>query len=188
MPTFKIYTEQSVGFTSSTVEGSGEVELTDEEVRLLIDLIRENDGETDVEELELEDKYPDLYERLDDAYSDVAMDALWRFMVIEGYENNYYEEPDDVIETAEREYGFKFEYDEDDFIPERETEMDEDEFNEARSEAFYDWVDEYRQTLNEADEAMFLDTLFHIEPELDICDYEVEIPEEIITMAKEEKA
>ena len=159
MPTFKIETEQSLGFTHCcevTTGGSGEVEMTDEEVRQLIDLIRENDGETDVETLGLKEKYPDLYEKLDDAYRDVAIDALWRFLVIDGYENHYYEEPEGVIETAERDYGFKFEYDENDFIPEGETEMDEDEFNEARSEAFYDWVDEYRQTLNENDEAMVL--------------------------------
>lgn len=190
MPTFIINTEQSLGFThygEVTVEGSGEVELTDEEVLLLIDLIRNNDGETDVEELDLQEKYPDLYEKLDDAYRDVAIDALWRFLVIDGYENHYYEEPDDMIETAEREYGFKFEYDENDFIPEGETEIDEDEFYEARSEAFYDWVDEYRQTLDEADEAMFLDTLFHMELNLDFYDYEVEIPEEIIKIAKEQK-
>ena len=190
MPTFKIETEQSLGFTHCcevTTGGSGEVEMTDEEVRQLIDLIRENDGETDVETLGLKEKYPDLYEKLDDAYRDVAIDALWRFLVIDGYENHYYEEPEGVIETAERDYGFKFEYDENDFIPEGETEMDEDEFNEARSEAFYDWVDEYRQTLNENDEAMFLDTLFQMEPELDMYDYEVEIPEEIIKMARESR-
>ena len=190
MPTFKINTEQSLGFShygEVTVEGSGEVELTDEDVRLLIDLIRENDGESDVEKLELKEKYPDLYEKLDDAYRDVAIDALWRFNVIDAYENGDYEEPDDAIEIAEREYGFKFEYDENDFIPDGETELDEDELNDARIEAFYDWVDEYRQTLDEADEAMFLDTLFHIELNLDCYDYEVEIPEEIIKIAKEEK-
>ena len=93
MPTFKINTEQSLGFThygEVTVEGSGEVELTDEEVRQLIDLIRDNNGETDVEKLGLKEKFPDLYEKLDDAYSDVAIDALWRFHVIDGYENGDY--------------------------------------------------------------------------------------------------
>lgn len=189
MPTFKINTEQSLGFThygEVTVEGSGEVELTDEEVRQLIGLIRENNGETDVEKLGLKEKYPDLYEKLDDAYRYVAIDALWRFHVIDGYENGDYEEPDDAIEIAEREYGFKFEYDENDFIPEGETEMDEDEFNEARSEAFYDWVDEYRKTLNEKDEAMFLQTIFQMELYVDNYDYDLVIPEEIIKLAKEE--
>lgn len=190
MPIFKINTEQSMGFThygEVMIEGSGEVDLTDEEVRQLIELIRDNNGETDIEELELEEKYPDLYEKLDGAYRDVAVDALWRYLVIDGFENGYYEEPDDAIETAEQNYGFKFEYDENDFIPEGETEMDEDEFNDARSEAFYEWVDEYRKNLDEADEAMFLDEVFDIAPELDNYDYEIEIPEEIIEMAKEDQ-
>lgn len=148
------------------------MELTDEEVRQLIDLIRDNKGETDVEKLGSKEKYPDLYEKLDDAYSDVAIDVLWRFHIIDGYENGDYEEPDDAIDIAEREYGFKFEYDENAFIPEGETEMDEVGFNEARSESFYYWVDEYRETLNENDEAMFFNTLFHMEPELDMYDYD----------------
>jgi hypothetical protein len=191
MPIFKINTEQSMGFThygEVMIEGSGEVKLTDEEVRQLIELIRDNNGETDIEELELEEKYPDLYEKLNGAYRDVAVDALWRYLVIDGFENGYYEEPDDAIETAEQNYGFKFEYDENDFIPDGETEMDEDEFNEERNEAFYEWVDEYRKNLDEADEAMFLDEVFDIAPELDNYDYEIEIPEEIIKMAKKEKA
>ncbi len=180
-----------MGFThygEVMIEGSGEVKLTDEEVRQLIELIRDNNGETDIEELELEEKYPDLYEKLNGAYRDVAVDALWRYLVIDGFENGYYEEPDDAIETAEQNYGFKFEYDENDFIPDGETEMDEDEFNEERNEAFYEWVDEYRKNLDEADEAMFLDEVFDIAPELDNYDYEIEIPEEIIKMAKKEKA
>lgn len=189
MPTFKIKTEQSLGFShygEVTTGGSGEVDLTDEEVRQLIDLIRKNDGEKDVEKLGLKEKYPDLYEKLDDAYSDVAINALWRFHVIDGYENGDYETPDDAIEIAEREYGFKFEYDENDFIPEGETEMDEDDFIEAKSEAFYDWVDEYRKNLNENDEAMFLQTIFQMELYLDNYDYDLVIPEEIVKIAKEE--
>ena len=59
MLTFSTDTEISLGISHSgevTADGTGTVELTDEEVQQLIDLIRENGGETNVEILELEEK------------------------------------------------------------------------------------------------------------------------------------
>ncbi len=44
----------------------GYVELTSEEVKTLVDLIRDN-GTSNVEEIELEENYPDIFEKLDNA-------------------------------------------------------------------------------------------------------------------------
>ena len=43
----------------------GVVELSNKEVKQLVNLIIENDGETDVEEIELEEELPEIYEKLD---------------------------------------------------------------------------------------------------------------------------
>lgn len=77
MALYSIESEQFLGMSHSgavTVNGESAVELSDEEVDILVKLIKEN-GTTDVEELDLENLYPDIYEKLDDAYRDMAYDA-----------------------------------------------------------------------------------------------------------------
>ena len=187
MPTFPIDTESVLGISHSgevTAEGEGTVELTDEEVQQLIDLIRENGGETDVEKLELEEKYPEIYSKLDEAYREVARHAEYIHWVNEGYDNGWYDLS--VDESSERceEFGFHFEYNPDDFCDE-DGEIDEDALEEAKSDALDEWVDEYRGQLNDYEAALFLAEVFDLEPNDAVFDYEysVDIPQEIINMA-----
>ena len=87
MPIFNILTNSPLGVSHSgevTVSGEDSVHLTDEEVQQLIDLIRENGGETNVEKLNLEERYPEIYERLDEVYHDAASSAAFREWVIGG--------------------------------------------------------------------------------------------------------
>lgn len=199
MPIFSIYGEHSLGVSHSgeiNVGGEGEVELTDEEVQQLVQLIRENNGETDVEKLRLMQKYPEIYEQLNDAYGDAARSAEYNHWVIEGYENGYYEiSEEEAIAKCEEEYGYKFVFDKDKFLEEHEwydpdeiksvDDLDEDELYDAKVEAFSEWVEEYRSRVNEDEEAYFLATVFEIDVNLDGVDYTVEIPPEIVKMAKE---
>ena len=74
---YSIETDVCLGMShcgSVNAEGSGYVDLSDEEVKILVDLIREK-GTTDVEEMELEELHPEIFEKLDDAYREVASDA-----------------------------------------------------------------------------------------------------------------
>lgn len=199
MPVFNIYIEKSLGFSHSgevCASGDGDVELTDEEVKLLVDLIREKDGVTDVEELGLEETYPEIYEKLDDACGDIARSAEYNHWVIEGFENGWYEvDTDEAIAKCEESYGFKFVFDREKFLedyPGYDAEdvngvedVDEDDLSDVKTEAFYEWVDEYRGTLDEEAEVSFLSDVFGLEPEVDDVDYEVEIPVDIVKMAKE---
>ena len=57
-----------------TVDGESAVELSDEEVDILVRLIRENKT-TDVEELDLENLYPVIYDKLDTACYDMEYNA-----------------------------------------------------------------------------------------------------------------
>lgn len=198
MPTFNIYNEHSLGFThygEVRVEGQGTVELTDEEVQKLVDLICENNGCTDIKELKLEERYPDIYETLREAHHDVAYRAEYNHWVIEGYENGYYEiDDEDPIEKCEREYGFQYTFDLEKYVEEHGydpeevksiEDIDEYELEDDKLNAFDNWVEEYRKTLNEDEDADFLAYVFEINVEVDNVDYEVEIPNEIVRMAEE---
>ena len=81
MAKYEIECEQSLGWSHSGEEiakGKGFVELTDEEVEVLVNLIREK-GTTDVEMLELKEKHPTIYDKLDEGYHKMAYKAEeWR--------------------------------------------------------------------------------------------------------------
>ena len=201
MPTFSIDTEVYLGISHSgevTTDGAGTVELTEEEVQQLIALIRENDGETDIEKLKLEEKYPEIFETLDEAFRDAASAANYREWLMEGFECNYFNEPDDFMEAVEEAGLFKFEptpeqlkefredmdlNDEDDIDPEELEEYFEDEKNDA----FYEFVSKYYGSLDEDGKVDFIERFYG-----DVMedggpgdyDYEVHIPDEIIQMAR----
>ena len=172
-------------------DGIGTVELTDEEVRCLVSLIKENSGETDVEKIGLQDRYPELYETLEEACRELGYHEAYVSWVIAGYEGHMADyDIDEAIATAEKNYGFHFDFDEAAYRKENELEpedeIDDWEIEEVRNEAFYDWVDKYRKPLDEDADADFLDNVFNLCPEVDTYDYEVVIPDAIIEMAKKE--
>lgn len=138
MPTFNLY-------------GNCEVDLTDEEVRQLVDLIKENDGETDVEVLGLEFEYPDIYETLAEAYRDEASESRFTEMVIEGFENGYLGKPkDDLMIFCEDDLGFVFEYKEEDYRDANTGELYEELLAEDKIDYFWNtWLKEYFNSLSE---------------------------------------
>ena len=54
----------------ATAEGS--ITLDDDQVDRLVALIKDNNGETDIEVLDLETKNPEIYETLEDVYPEDA--------------------------------------------------------------------------------------------------------------------
>lgn len=194
MPVFNIFIEKSLGFSHSgevCASGDGNVELTDIEVQELVDLIREKGVETDVEKLGLEERYPEIYKKLDEACGEIAHNAEYHHWIVEGYENGYYEiSTDEAIEKCEEQYGFEYEFDMEKFLEENpdyeEEDIDEDVIDEAKEEAFKQWVGEYRSKLDDYHEALFLDEVFELNPCIDSVDYEVEIPVDIVNMAMDD--
>ena len=90
MALYSIESEQFLGMSHSgavTVNGESAVELSDEEVDILVKLIQENDS-TDVEDLDFEKLYPDIYENLDEAYHNMAFHAEYMHWLWEGYYNH----------------------------------------------------------------------------------------------------
>ena len=198
MPIYNITTENSLGFSHSgevMACGKGSVELTDEEVRQLIELIREHDGSDDVEVLGLEGRYPDLYKKLDDASREIAYDAEYEHWILEGYYNEYYDvDLDEVMDMCAREYDFHFECNPKDFVDEVERVSKEygnqiewtveDAAHAAKIKAFYEWVADRFDKLDRKAGVHFLAETFQLAPDLSDFHYSVVIPEDIVGMAR----
>ena len=115
MPKFDIEVEISLGFSHSGGvynDGYGEVELTDEEVNQLVNLMKEKDT-SDVEELDLKTVLPEIYQKLDEAYSTAANKAEEEHWLEDGYyhdECNNYDDAD-MINFLKEKDAWNFEFD-----------------------------------------------------------------------------
>ena len=196
MALYSIESEQCLGMShhgAVTVNGESAVELSDEEVDILVKLIKEK-GTTDVEALDLENLYPDIYEKLRDAYRDMAYNAEELHWLWEGYNNGYFEyDTVELMNYCERELGFKFEYDEKDYYlddPEdleegEEPDIDEDQIEEDKNDAFSEWLDDYLSDLSDDEARDFFYEHMDADLDMDNVEYTVEIPQAIINKAKE---
>ncbi len=196
MALYSIESEQFLGMSHSgavTVNGESAVELSDEEVDILIKLIQKNDS-TDVEDLDLENLYPDIYEKLDEAYHNMAFHAEYMHWLWEGYYNHYYEYDDDkLMEYCEKNCGFTFEFkpeeyfDDENDIEDYKEDPDsyEDEIYEVKCEVFNKWLTEYLEGLSDDDAASFMEEHMDADINMDYVDYTVKIPQAIINKAQQ---
>ena len=195
MALYSIESEQCLGMAhfggAVTVNGESAVELTDEEVDILVKLIKENDT-TDVEDLDLENLYPAIYEKLRDAYYKMAYDAEEMHWLREGYDNGYFEyDEEKLMNYCERELDFKFEYDikkyylddPEDLEEGEEPDIDEDQIEEDKYEAFSEWLDDYVNGLPDKEAKSFFYNHMNADLDMDNVEYSVEIPAGIITKA-----
>ena len=185
MALYSIENDTCLGISHSgavNVESEGYVELSDDEVAKIVDLIRQK-GTTDVERLELEMKYPDIYEKLREAYHDMAYSAEELHWLWEGYKSGYFEyDSDELMAYCEEHCGFKFKYDEADYTD--DWEFDEDMLEYDKAEAFNDWLDDYVAGLNDDEVKDFFYNHMNAGLELENVEYSVEIPEAIIKLAE----
>ena len=196
MALYSIESEQCLGMShhgAVTVDGESAVELSDEEVDILVKLIKEKDS-TDIGDLDLEDLYPEIYKKLDEAYYKMAYDAEEMHWLWEGYYNGYYEyDSEKLMDYCEKELGFEFEYDVKDYYlddPEdleegEEPEIDEDMLEEDKSDAFSEWLDDYLSDLSDDEARDFFYNHMDADLNMDGVEYTVGIPEAIIAKAKQ---
>ena len=162
------------------ITGEGVLQLEDEQVNRLVTLIRENNGETDMEALGLEAKCPDVYEALEEAYSDAVGVASYRYWLINGFVCGYYEEPDNLMPSLEAAGLFHYEPD-----PADLEGLDEDEIKWAKEDAFHEWLDSYFDSLSEDDQVLFLEKYYEdvvTDAGPGCYSYELEIPRGIIDL------
>ena len=195
MALYSIESEQCLGMSHSgavTVNGESAVELSDEEVDILVKLIKEKDS-TDVGDLDLEHLHPDIYKKLDEAYYQMAYDAEEMHWLWEGYYNGYYEYDDDeLMAYCEKELDFSFEFkpeeyfDEDDLEYYKEDpESYEDEIYDVKCEAFHEWLSDYVSGLSDDEARDFFYNHMDADLNLDDVEYTVEIPQAIIAKAQQ---
>jgi hypothetical protein len=156
-------------------------------------LIQEKNS-TDVGDLDLETLHPDIYKKLDEAYSDMAYRAEEIHWLWEGYNNGYFEyDSEKLMDYCEKELGFEFEYDVKDYYlddPEdleegEEPEIDEDMLEEDKSDAFSEWLDDYLSDLSDDEARDFFYNHMDADLNMDGVEYTVGIPEAIIAKAKQ---
>ena len=195
MALYSIESEQFLGMSHTgevTVNGESAVELSDEEVDILVKLIKENDS-TDVEELDLENLYPDIYSKLDEAYHDMAYKAEEIHWLREGYDHHYFEyDEDELMDYCEKNLGFSFEFKPEEYFDEDELEdykespdSYEDEIYEEKNRVFSEWLDAYVEGLSDDEARSFFYDHMDADLDMDNVDYTVEIPAAIIKKAQE---
>lgn len=186
---FNIENEICLGishFGAVTTKGKGILELEDNEVSLLINIIKEKKT-SDVSELGIEESHPDLYEKLRQAYYDMAYRATRQHWLWEGYRNGYFEYDNDELKSYCKENcGFYFEYDEENYTDE-EGDVDEDSIEEEENEAFSEWLDDYVAGLDDDKACEFFYNHMNADLNLNNINYEVEVPEAIVEMAHNTK-
>lgn len=184
---FKIESESFLGMGhcgSVSAEGTGFVELDENEVSQLVDLIREKNT-TDVEELGLQKLYPAVYEKLAEAYGDVAHDATLRYWLWDGYccGDAYDYDYDELKSYCKWNCGFDFEYDEDDYRDD-DGSVDKRAIEEAEDEAFNSWFEDFFNQMDVYEAKYFFEEHLNAEIYVDDVDFEVKIPEGVIEMAR----
>lgn len=166
-------------------EGHGTVEFSDEEVAILIKLIRDK-GTTDVVALGLKTTYPEIFKKLNKAYRETAREATIDHWYMEGFYDGYYEyDEEELMYYCSETYNFVFEYNEEDYLDEN-GEFDEDTFYDDRSAAFNDWLEVFVESLNCQERIKFLRE--HMNADVDLSNLELDyitgIPQGIVKLAE----
>ena len=182
MNVFEVEVEISLGcycFGGTVTEtGYATLELTDEELQALIKLIKQS-GTVDVSEMNLKDKLPEIYEKLDSACHEAALMAEAYHWLDRGWDDPVVFNPSEYIEYGEKELGYKYEYDESEFLDE-DGNLDEDYLEDAKVQDFNEWLNNYKDSLEINERIEFMRRFIDIEVEGE--PYKLLIPEEIIDM------
>ncbi len=170
----------------------GEVELSDEEVATLVRLMQEKKT-SDVEQLNLEESEPDIYEKLYDACDAMCDEAAFNEAWLEAYWNAW--SGADGGNTVEYDIDQMMYYCEDHCGFSYDGEETDEDYYEKKAEAFEKWLDHYLHTAPDADVLTFFEQ--NMELLIDDCDFvdpsaveynvTVLIPQSIIDMASPKK-
>ena len=194
MALYSIESEQFLGMSHSgavTVNGESTVELSDEEVDILVKLIKEKNT-SDVEKLDLKNLHPAIYEKLDKAYHKLAYKTEEFHWLINGFENGCYEYDDEkVIKYCEENCGYEF-------VPKIENVPDNispdfiaalieirKESMEWKMRDFSNWLLDYLKSINVEEACDFMYSHLNAYVDMDDVNYVVSIPQAIINKAKE---
>lgn len=187
MALYSLENEQFLGMSHSgpmSVNGESAVELSDEEVDILVSLIHEKNT-TDVEKLGLEQQYPAIYEKLDEAYYEMAYNAEEIYWLWEGYHNGYFEyDTYDLKEYCKAHCGFNYHFDKIVTGYDEDEEVDEGYIEDCENDAFDEWLREYVKGLSDDEARDFFYNHMNADLNLDDISYDVQIPDGVIKKAR----
>ena len=155
------------------------IELSDEEVKTLVSLIRDKQS-TDFNKLGLKENYPDLYKKLDEAYRQLYYEAGKIDCLKEGHYLGIFEyDSKELKQYCIESCGYKYVASDTDF-----DENDDEEILQPKH--FEEWLDDYIDSLPYDELCDFFHD--HLNADVDSfdpgCLYWVQIPKEIIKMAE----
>ena len=160
-------------YGSTEASGTGTVVLTDDQAESIIRLARKKDT-ADVEQMQLRQEHPDIYDILDKAHRELAHKTEVDYWTWDSYLNGNYDcDMHEFMDYCKENLGFTFEPDE---------EMDEDAYEEMEVEAFQNWLDDYVGGLDpEECRTFFIEHMgMVIDSTFEPDGYEVTLPNEIL--------
>ena len=162
--------------------GTGQIDLSDEDVDLLVRLIKEN-RTGDYRKLKLSRRYPKLYNKLRRKYRKLAIETERHHWLIDGLSEGEYEYDEEALmEYCLQNCGFTLSED----YYDCDGELNEEYLDDAIDE-FQLWFRHYLRGLNNKDADYLLCEVGGIEmhfDEVDFCnDYSTELPEAITKLA-----
>lgn len=166
----------------------GEVELSDEEVAILVRLMQEKKT-SDVELLNLEESEPEIYNKLYDACDTMCEEAAFNEAWLEAYWSAWYGA--DMGDTVEYDIDKMMYYCEDHCGFSYDGDEADEDYDEKKAEAFEKWLDYYLHTTPSADVLTFfeqnmellIDDCDFVDPSVVEYDVTVVIPQSIIATA-----
>ena len=187
MPNFNLNFTHSLGWSHKgdvTADAKATVEFCQEELDALVALMKSKNS-SNVDVLNLKEELPKIYDKLDEAIMDGMRDAEMHHWLLEGfYEGAYEYDVYEVMEYCEENCGFEFSYDEDEYLDD-DGELDEEALEDAKQEAFDEWLPDYIESLDLPERSKFIQEQLNGEVDMLGIDanYAVFIPEEIINLA-----
>lgn len=187
MQTFSLNFTHSLGCSHMgdvTADAKATVEFCQEELDALVALMKSKNS-ADVEALNLQEVLPEVYRKLDEAIMGAVVEAERHHWLLGGfYEGAYEYDVYEVMEYCEENCGFEFIYDEEEYMDE-DGELDEEALEDAKQEAFDEWLPDYIESLDLPERSKFIQEQLNGEVDMSGIDanYDVFIPEEIINLA-----
>ena len=195
MASYLIEVEIGLGWSHygpESAKGKGSVELSDEDVKTLVDLIRKT-GTTDVYDMKLKSHYPKIYKKLDEAYHKLSLQAVELHWLWEGYHNHYFEYDGEELEKYCKEHLGYEPIDPNTIKIDKELEkvdkfaalFDQLERVNETYRQFSVWIEKYINSLSTEEAVHFFHEHMNAETSVDEEEYIIEIPKAICKLAEQ---
>ena len=143
------------------------IDISEDEKATVLSMMND-EFEAELEDLDLEQSNPELFAKLKSIYGKMAREAEEKQCLWIGFRDGAFEyDVDLLMEHCQANCGFVFEGTQEDF-------EDEDEYCDAKMEAFDEWLEDYLITLDDVEFKAFMYNHLNANVELDEQDFTME--------------